>query len=554
MITLFMTLLTFLAIVSLIVLFCGVFAPNKVGMLVTDLGLHSPWWGNKTTAFYRWTWRKTNRERIWAERIVKEAFHRAKVWISSEDCEFFAQQCYEFSQTQKVDYLQIVRKVEQIVKRSDLYNQSVQKLIKEILRRVRSTSESEAARLLGSTTGDHAGPRPALPHYGIQEVRQTVERLASLVLVRKEPDPGGGSLEERMLSEIQGPEGWQHWLHLFRTHLLLELEQDSKKNEPVNKALAASVRGGLLQDFEEDILDHTGFVETLESLITQNRLPMDKSRIKEVEDILYTWQFDKDIPFTSADHRRIRFFLTRKELSLHFQEIILKQLPRDFASLSALLNRFPRHVVFYGENTSARDFAAEQYGAHIQEMLSVFAHLARQDDNPPAALVIPAADIKTLINEKIAELKLKGIGSHQNAEAIELTRLALGDMIDQKKKRSIRRRKLDPETADGKGWLINLAWDEKSIREYEIFQFPPLDTYTRFGTDGFLELDFSSDRKEAKWQRGLFFKAVLDMLIWKLPPLQTGDPPDRPDNPTDQLNPPPDSPNRRAPRWESVPA
>ncbi|HQH73609.1 MAG TPA: hypothetical protein PK360_16155, partial [bacterium] len=79
MITLFMTLLTFLAIVSLIVLFCGVFAPNKVGMLVTDLGLHSPWWGNKTTAFYRWTWRKTNRERIWAERIVKEAFHRAKV-------------------------------------------------------------------------------------------------------------------------------------------------------------------------------------------------------------------------------------------------------------------------------------------------------------------------------------------------------------------------------------------------------------------------------------------------------------------------------------------
>ncbi len=516
-----------------------------------DLGLQSSWWGKKTTAFYRWNWRKTNRERVWAERIVKSAFHRAKVWISSEDCEFFAQQCYEFSQNQKVDYVQIVRKVEQIVKRSELYNQSVQKLVKEILQRVCSTSEIEAARLLEEAAVDYAVQRPALPNFGIYVVRKTVERLASLVLVRTEPENPGDSLESRMVSEIQGPEGWQHWLHLFRTHLMLELEQDSTKNEAVSKAMAVSVRGGLLQDFEEDILDHTAFVETLENLIPQNRLRLEKSRIKEVEDILYTWQFDKDIPFTSADHRRIRFFLTRKDLSTYFQEIILKKLPRDFGSLSVLMNLFPRHVVFYGENASARDFATEQYLAHIQELLDVFARLAGQDDDLPVTIVIPAADIETLVKEKLAELKLKAKKASQTGEVIELTRQALWEVIDQKKKRSIRKRKLDPESADLKGWFINLAWDEQNTRIFEIFQFPPLDAYSRFGSDGILEVDFISDRKEAKCQRWMFFKAVLDTLIWKTPPSRTDNPPGQPDPATDKQ---PNPQHHPASCWESVPA
>lgn len=520
MFMIFLTLITVLPILSLIILFCGVYTPNRVGMLISDLGLRNPWWGRKTTAFYRWNWRKANRERVWAERIVKEAFHRAKVWLSSEDCEFFAQQCYEYSRNQKVDYEPIIQKVEQIVKRSDLYNQSVQRLVKEILHRIRSTPESEAVRRLQQTGVDIANQKSILLPFGIHEIRQTVERLAAQVLIGSRASDLETGTEHELLSQIQGPEGWQHWLHLFRSQLLLELDAASAKNDPVSKSLAVSVRGGLLQDFEEDMLDHLAFMESLENSITQRRVFLEADRIRDVEKILYTWQFNKAIPFTSADHRRIRFFLTRKDLCGHFQEIILSRLPADFESLGDLLNRFPRHVVFYGANATAREFAAEQYRLHVQELLDVFAPWSRQEVEAPAMLVIPAADIDTLVREKALERMRKPLHAGPTEEAVEWTRQALWEVIDQKKKRSIRKRKLDLESAEAKGWIINLAWDEQTTRIFEIFQNGPLDAYARFGSDGIIEVDFISERHEAKRQRWMFFKAVLDTLTGRALPEQ----------------------------------
>ncbi len=150
--------------------------------LLHNLGLARTWSKDKSTAFYNWGWRKQSGERVWGERIVKESFRKANVWLSPEDLDYFQEICEARAQGQQVNHDKIVSRVETIIKREESLENSITKIINKILSQVSTITELEASKILQESGIKLSGKDRIIQRYGSNELRRIIADAAYQIL------------------------------------------------------------------------------------------------------------------------------------------------------------------------------------------------------------------------------------------------------------------------------------------------------------------------------------------------------------------------------------
>jgi len=89
----------------------------------------------------------------------------------------------------------------------------------------------------------------------------------------------------------------------------------------------------------------------------------------------------------------------------------------------------------------------------------------------------------------------------------------LTSLIERHKKQSNMNRKIEEESAESIGYIIDLGLEELTPAEFSELDSGELRKYIRFSCDGQEGTDFESSSHHAKTQRILFFKRLLDTLL-----------------------------------------
>lgn len=499
------------AIVALLIaflLFGGIASQNKHARLLADLGMQNRWWGGKTSSFYKWSWRKTSKERVWGEYIVKEAFKKARVWLTLDDLAFFEQKCVEFQHNRKINNQPIIDRVEKIIHRTEELENNIRQQVREMSQQIISISEGEAKRFL-QDSGIHVEEKDRiLPRYGCILIRKHANQVGYAMLGHHT-----GGDENKGLSQIQGIEGWERWLAIYKQLLNDELSRNiTPSNQMILEGVISSIRAGLLKDYEQDIHSHRTFMEAMDKQLDNKHFPVTPGQIEALECYLYTWQFDNEARFNHTDHNRVRQFVSRSDLSPRFRRYVLLGIHSNLESIHSLTHSMPNRVVFFGKNGFARAYAADQYHLHLEKYLEVFAKLGQQESGAPDILTLT----ETEIDARRKEIAAGGRGAVLKGHAlnvIDTSRKSIEEILQRKKERSIDHRKIDEEIAEKRGWLIDFPWDEENVEVFGVFRNELFNTYLPVNCDNFGSIDFLSNTSSAKRQRTVFFEAVLDLLL-----------------------------------------
>ncbi|MBD3267018.1 hypothetical protein GF373_10150 [bacterium] len=487
-----------------------------------ELGLAEKWSGEETTPFYKWGWKKTSGERIWGERIVKQAFQKADIWLAPEDLEYFETVCNDYANGKSLSQDKIRTKISSVVKRSQVITQWVADVIREVLNHVGKTSPEEAEVSL-KESGIRVDSAKALARYGTVQLRRKLAHIGAQILGI---NTKGLKLEDPTSQQtfmIQGFEGWQQWVKVYKQEAVRQLTNTSfSGNEPLFKALRNSITAGLFNDFEEDIRTSLKFRNTLHFDIDKKDISLPPEKVEQLEMIFYTWQFKDGIPFNHINHKRLRDLLIRRDISAHFRELLIRKIRPQFESIKQMLASFPRHIIFLGGNAKARRFAAEQYIYHYQQMLDVLASVGNMSPDPPGLLSIPQEEIveaqETHI-DRVAELTSKV----DNAAGNMYKKNYITLLIEKHKKALLGRQEKDPQEQEQLGYIIDLGLKDLNPSEFSELESKPLKQYLRFSCDGQEGTDFESNSHHAKQQRILFFNRVLD-TVTGLPAFNLDDP------------------------------
>ena len=486
----------------------GASSQNKQNAILTALGLSNKQWGGRTAAFYKWSWRKTSKERVWGERNVKDAFKKAKIWLNADDLAYFEQKCVEFQKHHKMNDEPIIERVSQIIKRTEELEKRIESQVKETLNRITSISEGEAKKHLQDSGVNLEGKDKILQRYASHEIRRVADFIGFTMLGR---NPNTEAL--KAVNNIKGMEGWERWLCIYKATLLTEISRSmNSSNTGLLETVSATIRSGLLKDYEQDIQGYRSFIDSMDKQIDPKKMNIRIEKFEELETNLYTWQFSSEHRFNNTDHSRVRQFISRKDLSLKFRLYVMANIKSSFESLTSLLNSLSRNVVFFGKNGFARAYAADQYHLHLERFLEVFSRFAHQEPGAPGLITLTETEIDKKRKEIASKSKgdiLKGKGM----DVIEIARNSIQETVDKKKARSIDKRKIDEDVAEQKGWLVDFPWEEQNVEVFGIFRSGPFNLYTPVNCDSFGEVDFLSNSANAKRQRNQYFAIVLDALL-----------------------------------------
>jgi hypothetical protein len=202
----------------------------------------------------------------------------------------------------------------------------------------------------------------------------------------------------------------------------------------------------------------------------------------------------------------------RKDLAACFRETLILKINKDFSSLQSMMKNFPRRILIYGRNKHARKFAAEQYHFHFEQLLGVLASAGGTLPDPPAILTIPESQVREVQEaniDRVAELTAKV----DKANVKVYKDGYLTSLIERHKKQSNMNRKIEEESAESIGYIIDLGLEELTPAEFSELDSGELRKYIRFSCDGQEGTDFESSSHHAKTQRILFFKRLLDTLL-----------------------------------------
>ncbi len=497
---------SFIGVIML--LFSGASSQNKQKSILTDLGLANKQWGGKTTAFYKWSWRKTSKERVWGERNVKEAFKKAKIWLNNDDLSYFEQKCLEFQKNHKVNDEPIIDRISQIIKRTEELENKIESQVKDILNRIISISESEAKKHLQDSGINLEGKDRILQRYASHEIRRQADLIGFAMLGR---NTNAEAL--KAVNNIKGMEGWERWLTIYKHTLQTEIARNANSsNHVLLDAVSATIRSGLLKDYEQDIQAYRSFIESMDKQIDSKNTNIKMESLEELESFLYTWQFSSEHRFNNTDHSRVRQFISRNDLSIKFRFYVLSHIKSSFDSLASLMNSLPRNVVFYGKNGFARAYAADQYHLHLERFYEIFSRFAQQEPGAPGLITLTETEIDNKRKEIASSSKgdiLKGKGM----DVIAIARNSIQAIVDKKKDRSIEKRKIDEDIADQKGWLIDFPWEEQNVEVFGVFRNGPFNSYIPINCDSYGDVDFLGNSSNSKRQRSQYFTIILDSLL-----------------------------------------
>ena len=202
--------------------------------LLHSLGLSRSWSKDKSTAFYNWGWRKQSGERVWGERVVKEAFRKANVWLSPEDLDYFQGICEEREKGQEVNRDKVIRRIESIVKREESLEDSIKTIINKILSQVSTITEQEANKILQESGINLSGKDRIIQRYGSNEFRKVITDAAFHILSSESKGFQFTSSGGSRVYSLVGMEAWERWHNLFKD--ICMKQNSSKKIKQHQKA------------------------------------------------------------------------------------------------------------------------------------------------------------------------------------------------------------------------------------------------------------------------------------------------------------------------------
>lgn len=465
--------------------------------ILKDLGLLKSKSGNAAAPFYKWGWRKQEEERVWAERIVKNAFENAGIWLSLEDLKFFENVCTQHQDGTPIKDEIILKRIDTIIDRSEMLAKWLSGYIKKTIQAILNTSIDKATEKLRES-GIKTDPEKVLLRYGNMQLRKQLGQAGADILGL---NAKGFRIEDEKKEHtflLRGFEGWKHWVTLYTQELKKQLTSGftSSSNQALINSMRGSVIQGLFNDYEEDINESISFRETLMQEVASKNLHIPPEKIRDIEMIFYTWQFDINTPFNLIDHKQARQLLVRRDLTPRFRERIINSIESDILSLQNLIQSFPRRVIFFGKNANARHFASQQYLLHLEMLLRFMGSPANDDTNPPGLIRIIEKDI------------LNALEQHTS----------LAEAINKQKKFNIFERGIDEREADFRGWIIDMPVEDATLHQFEDLNTGEYKHYTRFQCDSAENIDFESNTFNANKQRIIFLDMVIDTLL-STPPI-----------------------------------
>ncbi len=483
--------------------------------ILIDLGLQPGVGGKVQAPFYKWGWRKQSAERVWAENIVKEAFRKAKIWLSAEDLKFFEAACKLHAQGKKPNDEKIIQRVKSITDRMDALRMTVANQVREVMQRIQNTTLTDAKTALEGK-GIHVDEHLVMSRYGTYHIRQKLASLGSDVLGY---EAKGFSIQNEkggILHKMLGMASWKTLLNMYVDETQKQvgkLTRGMKSNTFLS--IERQLTEGVLNDYEDDVILYQKFIDMLEKEMQEKTLECEIEEIERIESIFYKWQFTEGVPMNLVDHKRIRKLLCNKELAGRFREIIIDSIKPDFKTAMQLLKVFPRSVIFHGKNKDARAFASEIYQVHFRRMLEAFAPLFGVDHEEPALVQVSLSDFNNVMKEETAKSKelvkysnIKGI--KQSDESFDVGKLT--KLLDYQKRILNKERNLTEDTAEKKGWIVNIPISDNHPEAFKLFEVMPYKIYNRFNCDSAGTVDFQSRNFQARKQREIFFNLILDML------------------------------------------
>ncbi|MEW6235261.1 MAG: hypothetical protein AB1656_07730 [Candidatus Omnitrophota bacterium] len=495
----------FVVLPILILLLCLLFllrwirsaAKTKTDLLA-DLGLARKMTGTSNAPFYKWGWRKTSDERVWAERIIKMAFQKAGIWLSHDDLTYFETVCNHQQEGKTIKNESIINKIDSIVKRTETISAWIASYVKKGLQEIFNTPEDKAAVLLAES-GKKTEQDKVLLRFGTMQLRKMLSAPGIHIL-------GFGSRGYRMEDSksaqvffLGGFEGWDQWIQIFTQEVKKQLTGGGfpPASQPLVNALRGSVIQGLFDDYLDDVKESRKFREIMEQEIANRELSLTFDNITHLELVLYNWQFSNNGDFSIVDHKNLRSFISRRDLNPHFRERIIKRIRTDFHSLLQVATSFPRNVIFYGDNEKARNYATAQYLMHLEIMSRCLGPPTKTETSGPSHITLTAIEV---------------------GEAMQLDK-SLSELIEKQKKFSIFEREVNENEAANRGWVLNLPVGEGMIGNLKELNQDEYQFYARFDCDKAGDIDFETNTYNAAKQRQLFLNMIMDSF-YSSPPLE----------------------------------
>ncbi len=490
---------------------------NKESILMQDLGLIHSWTGQSVSPFYKWGWKKVRGDRVWAERIVREAFSNAEYWLAPEDLQYLKLVCDLNEKGEPVNHEEVIERVRAIVYRNELMGNILASFVRDLLQNITNTPEEDAKKILEEAGINLLGVERILHRYGQRELRLAVSEAGREILCLGGEGFTVKDPEKEMEFPLRGIEAWSRWMLLFKEALLFELSTAKNPSDAyLYRLISASVKKGLLNDFEEDIKEEQEFNAAMRAEITKGALTASLEDLDTLQGILYMWQFNDEIPFSHLDHKRFRTFFSHKELAPVLREVVIRSIEPDFASLKKIVSLLPRNLILYGNDGYARAYIGEQYTNNLNKLMMTIGIHTDQKPHGPAFLNISNAEIKKMRSALYLQLKKE---EKEQEFSKNKTKAAaqkiITPLIEDSQTRSRRKRNIEKKMANELGWIVGLPLDDSNWIEMKEMDLKPFCYYKRLLCDDFGECDFMSNHPNAREQRVQYFNKVLISIMGK---------------------------------------
>lgn len=499
----------FLLVAVFFILTRAIGQKNSSQSILVDLGLAKSWKKDQESPFYKWGWRKSANDRVWGERIVKHAFERQGVWLKADDLRFFEDLCNRHAAGEKVDDESVRTQIKNILDRRGRMANCATIIIKKMLLEISNTSDSQARKVMAEF-GVKVTPGNPLGQYAAFRFRQLTTNVGKTILAA---NSGGFPVKNEQgetLYTLQGLEGWRHWIFACRDEFKKYTPSGKGEVKKALQSLKSRALNSILKEAIDDLQGASEFIAKLENEIYKNGLKYDVQKIETLVSYFYGWQFTDGISFNRTDHRKIREFLLRNEISPVFRSRVLAKISSGYESLRVALNQFPKRVIFYGSHAQARHYVCQNYLAHLIELFSAVSSIMGRGYMPPSHLLVKTDDVNAarIYWERMKDRNDLERRSDRNTD-VHYSRDYIPEMIEKQIEFSLFERNIDDENGETYGYLIDLGVDELSVAESAHLDKSRFRRYLRILCNPPDSVDLEGDSDKAANSRKEFFSTIL---------------------------------------------
>ncbi len=493
---------------------------DRQTQLLVDLGLVRGVTSPLKSPFYKWGWRKSTDDRVWGERIVREAFEKQNIGLNHQDLEFFSQVCSRFASGGSVDKSEIIDYVKKIFSRGSTISNMAYGFIAPIFEHVLSASPQQAKQLL-EREKIRSSTSNAPDRLVIRLISKLLKNHGMNILCS---DSGMDIKNESgdTLASLKGYDGWNFWLKSCRESVEKCLGNRTwVKTHSQAKFFRSQIKDQLIQSYINHIQKSRTFIRNIEQILKEESIPKSKSDLENLERIFYRWHFSDGIHFSLQNMEEFHHLLILQGFPSRFRQALLDSITDKYESLLSLLIRFPRHIIFMGINPEARTFAAHQYLLHFSKVIQTISTITRRTPQIPLFLRIFEDDVNKARNPEVDEYRPMATLTREEIEqtAKEEDNTVSGNtghiplLIDSHKRLILFEKNLDAYTAEKMGWILEIQVEDFTPKEYAQLDLGQYLHYQRIHCDKIGDFPSEAENKSFPQKRITYFNTILDKLL-----------------------------------------